>query len=30
MGSGDLKHGLEMNIDDLIKAVGDYDVEDLV
>jgi prolyl-tRNA editing enzyme YbaK/EbsC (Cys-tRNA(Pro) deacylase) len=30
MGSGDLKHGLEMKLSDLLKAVGDYAVEDLV
>ncbi len=30
MGSGDLKHGLEMKLSDLLKAVGDYKFEELV
>lgn len=30
MGSGDLMHGLEMKLSDLLKAVEDYKVEDLV
>ena len=30
MGSGDLTKGLEMELTDLLKAVGDYKVEDLV
>lgn len=30
MGSGDLRHGLEMDFSDLLKAVGKYKVEDLV
>ncbi len=30
MGSGDLMHGLEMGLKDLLKAVGDYKVEELV
>jgi len=30
MGSGDLTHGLEMDFSDLLKAVGEYKVEDLV
>ncbi len=29
MGPGDLMHGLEMKLSDLIKAVGDYLIEDL-
>ena len=29
MGSGDLKHGLEMELLDLLKACGDYEVSDL-
>lgn len=29
MGSGDLMHGLEMNKDDLLRAVGEYEVLDL-
>lgn len=28
MGSGDLMHGLEMSLDDLLKAVGDYQLEE--
>ncbi len=30
MGSGDLTKGLEMELEDLLKAVGKYKVEDLV
>lgn len=30
MGSGDLKHGLEMKLGDLLKAVGEYKFEELV
>jgi len=30
MGSGDLTKGLEMNLTDLLKAVGEFKVEDLV
>lgn len=30
MGSGDLKHGLEMKLGDLLKAAGDYKVSDLI
>ena len=30
MGSGDLMKGLEMELSDLLKAVGKYHVEDLV
>jgi len=30
MGSGDLTKGLEMEFEDLLKAVGKYQVEDLV
>lgn len=30
MGSGDLKHGLEMKLGDLLKAAGDYKVVDLI
>lgn len=30
LGSGDLTKGLEMNLTDLLKAVGDYKVENLV
>ena len=30
MGSGDLKHGLEMKLSDLLSAVGEYKVLDLV
>ncbi len=30
MGSGDLKHGLEMKLSDLLKACSDYKIEDLV
>lgn len=30
MGSGDLMHGLEMKLKDLLKAVGHYKVEDLI
>ena len=30
MGSGDLRHGLEMDFSDLLKVVGKYKVEDLV
>jgi len=29
MGSGDLMHGLEMKLSDLLLAVGDYKMEDL-
>ena len=29
IGSGDLKHGLEMKLSDLLKAVGDYKFEEL-
>lgn len=29
MGSGDLKRGLEMKLKDLLKAIGEYQVEDL-
>ncbi|MEK7580820.1 MAG: YbaK/EbsC family protein [Patescibacteria group bacterium] len=29
MGSGDLMHGLEMKLKDLLKAVGEYQVEEL-
>lgn len=30
MGSGDLKYGLEMEFEDLLKAVGKYEIGDLV
>ncbi len=30
MGSGDLKHGLEMKLSDLLKAIGDYQVVELI
>lgn len=30
MGSGDLEHGLEMDFADLLKAVGEYKILDLV
>ncbi len=30
MGSGDLVHGLEMRLEDLLKAVGKYKTEELV
>lgn len=30
MGSGDLMHGLEMKLSDLLKVVGEYKTEDLV
>ena len=30
MGSGDLTKGLEMDFGDLLKAIGDYQVDDLV
>jgi len=30
MGSGDLRHGLEMEMADLLAAVGKYTIEDLV
>ena len=30
MGSGDLKHGLEMKLGDLLKAVGEYKTEELI
>ena len=29
MGSGDLKHGLEMKLGDLLKAIGKYQIEEL-
>jgi prolyl-tRNA synthetase len=29
MGSGDLKHGLEMKLIDLLKAIGEYQIEEL-
>lgn len=30
LGSGDLTKGLEMDLEDLLKAVGEYKVKDLV
>jgi prolyl-tRNA editing enzyme YbaK/EbsC (Cys-tRNA(Pro) deacylase) len=30
MGSGDLMHGLEMKLSDLLKAVSEFKIEDLV
>ena len=30
MGSGDLSKGLKMDLPDLLKAIGDYQVDDLV
>ena len=30
MGSGDLMHGLEMKLENLLKAVGEYQIEELL